>query len=214
MDNSPTSLLTDMVRMKEVIVLNDEPKKEIRNLNDMLQKPLPLVRTTARTIALNHIPRYVLANLAVPLLIIYAALTVKTTNELIQLTFVIFATFQCVMAVNFISLMEARLDEYHAAARSLARVIDTSGLGFVFARAGESDHPPPENESTESEEVIGASPSKKHAIELRNITVQYFHRAHGNVTVLQNLSLSIAHNAKVALIGESVSSCQCFIGSQ
>ena len=203
-DSIASSRLIDVVHMKDVIVLNEEIEEEVGSLRALLEKPTAFIWKTALIIGVNHVPRFFVANMVIPLLVVYAYLTVTDANGLFQATFAILCTFQFSVAFNIFSLLEAQFDEYLIAERRLRSVIDTSGLAFVFYPKDDSEEDPSQDDSKE----LSASNTdfKSSVVLLQNIVVEYSHPSGApGVRVLKGLSMRINSQERVALVGESVS---------
>lgn len=219
LDQDPASLLIDMVHMKEVILLKDQSLDEIGSLRSKLAKPLPLAYSTAKTITAAHIPRYLLAQLVIPVLIIYGFYAVDDANGLFQITIVILCTFQFAVAFENLSMLEASMEEYKTAEQKLRRVIDTSGLGFVFynddgesssflkrgkARARRLSRAQSSSSETTDSGNSDAGDTMV-AVELENINVEYAFPNGTKITVLRDMGLKLEYGQRVGVIGESVS---------
>ena len=212
LEQGPTNLLIDMVHMKDLILLQDRSTQEIDSLKEMLEAPTSLTKNTAVRITGTHIPRYLLAQLVIPVLIIYGFYVVTDASGLFQATIVILCTFQFAVAFNSLSLLEADLDEYKVAEARLRSVIDTRGLEFIFYKhdrkngkattVERSDASRADSSSTDSGEPEGEKTGI--AVELDGVTVEYTFPNGSTLTVLHDMNLVLTYGQRTAVVGESV----------
>lgn len=203
-------LMIDIVGMKEVIILSDNTKKEIDNLEASGASSMEIIIVTSKLILASQVVRNLVIFLTVPVLLLYTFYTVTDANSLFQILVVILCCFQFNVAFQKIYLLENQTDEFNIAAKNLREVIDTTGLVFLLGKNRGNQDTADDDSEYEKHGFNNSTnslytPEENSLIELRKVSAGYHNTSHETDLVLRNLNMSIMKGQRVVILGETVS---------